>query len=167
MRVATEDQPSSTACPTGYLFMPAVRCTLVDPSFKVVLPSREPRMLFCNISDGPHCRRTTESTSMPDLQPKQIIAPSPIWPPAPSPSATSSLVPHFSGLCQGPATIGWKTAILTIVERFLMMAHFVALSKLLSAKETAQLLLNYVFSLHGIPVDVVSDKGPQFSSVFW
>ena len=60
-----------------------------------------------------------------------------------------------------------KTAILTIVDRFSKMAHFVSLPKLPSAKETAQLLLNHVFRLHGIPVEVVSDRGPQFSSVFW
>ena len=60
-----------------------------------------------------------------------------------------------------------KTAILTIVDRFSKMAHFVSLLKFPSAKETALLLLKHVFRLHRIPVDVVSDKGPQFSSVFW
>lgn len=40
------------------------------------------------------------------------------------------------------------------------------LNKLPSAKETAQLVLRH-FCLHGLPVDVVSNRGPQFSSVFW
>lgn len=47
------------------------------------------------------------------------------------------------------------------------MAHFVPLSKLPLAKEMAQLVLNHVLCLHGLPVDVVSDCGPQFFSVFW
>ena len=47
------------------------------------------------------------------------------------------------------------------------MAHFVPLPKLPSAKETAKLLLFHIIRLHGIPVDVVSDRGPQFASVFW
>lgn len=47
------------------------------------------------------------------------------------------------------------------------MAHFVALPKLPSAKETAELMLQHVFRLHGIPRDVVSDRGPQFTSIFW
>lgn len=47
------------------------------------------------------------------------------------------------------------------------MAHFVPLQKLPSAKETAQLLVQHVFRLHGLPMDVVSDRGLQFSSTFW
>ncbi|KAI3376164.1 hypothetical protein L3Q82_016689 [Scortum barcoo] len=59
------------------------------------------------------------------------------------------------------------SAILTVVDRFSKMAHFVPLPKLPSAKETAELMLTHVFRLHGLPVDVVSDRGPQFTSIFW
>lgn len=45
------------------------------------------------------------------------------------------------------------------------MAHFVALPKLSSAKETVEAVLFYVFQLHGLPQDIVSD--PQFASQFW
>lgn len=55
-----------------------------------------------------------------------------------------------------------NTTILTIVDHFSKAAHFLALSKLPSAKKTANLMVNHVFRLHGIPVDVVSDHGPQF-----
>ena len=41
------------------------------------------------------------------------------------------------------------------------------LPKLPSAKETAELVLQHVFRIHGLPVDVVSDRGPQFTSIFW
>ncbi|KAL2095607.1 hypothetical protein ACEWY4_007755 [Coilia grayii] len=47
------------------------------------------------------------------------------------------------------------------------MAHFVPLPKLPSAKETTQAVQQHVFRLHGIPADVVSDRGPQFTSSFW
>ncbi|XP_048105661.1 uncharacterized protein LOC125298835 [Alosa alosa] len=59
------------------------------------------------------------------------------------------------------------TGILTIVDRFSKMAHFVPLPKLPTAKETAQVVLEHVFRIHGLPKDVVSDRGPQFSSAFW
>ncbi|XP_061786097.1 uncharacterized protein [Nerophis lumbriciformis] len=60
-----------------------------------------------------------------------------------------------------------NTVILTVVDRFSKMAHFIPLPKLPSALETAELLTRHVFRLHGIPVDVVSDRGPQFSSAVW
>ncbi|KAI7809155.1 hypothetical protein IRJ41_000814, partial [Triplophysa rosa] len=54
-----------------------------------------------------------------------------------------------------------------LVDRFSKAVHFVPLPKLPSARETAQLMVDHVFRLHGLPVDVVSDRGPQFSSRFW
>ncbi len=32
---------------------------------------------------------------------------------------------------------------------------------------TATIVLDHVFRIHGLPVDVVSDRGPQFVSKFW
>uniref|UniRef100_A0A0F8AN84 ribonuclease H n=1 Tax=Larimichthys crocea TaxID=215358 RepID=A0A0F8AN84_LARCR len=60
-----------------------------------------------------------------------------------------------------------NTVILTIVDRFSKMAHFIPLPKLPSAKETAQIVLEQVFRIHGLPKDIVSDRGPQFASSFW
>lgn len=59
------------------------------------------------------------------------------------------------------------SVIVTIVDRFSKAAHFVPLSKLPSALETARLLVDHVFRLHGIPLDIVSDRGPQFVSRVW
>lgn len=60
-----------------------------------------------------------------------------------------------------------NTVIATIVDRFSKSAHFVALAKLPSARETADILVQHVFRIHGIPVDIVSDRGPQFTSQVW
>ncbi|KAJ8374999.1 hypothetical protein SKAU_G00055790 [Synaphobranchus kaupii] len=60
-----------------------------------------------------------------------------------------------------------NTVILTIVDRFSKAVHFVPLPKLPSALETAELLVLHVVRLHGIPSDIVSDRGPQFSSRVW
>lgn len=60
-----------------------------------------------------------------------------------------------------------NTTILRIVDRFSKTAHFIPLHKLPSTKETVELLLLHVVRLHGLPVDVVSDQGPQFTSIFW
>lgn len=60
-----------------------------------------------------------------------------------------------------------KTVVLTVVDRFSKAAHFIPLPKLPSAKETAVAVVDHVFRLHGLPMDVVSDRGPQFVSKFW
>uniref|UniRef100_A0A672HVL4 Gypsy retrotransposon integrase-like protein 1 n=1 Tax=Salarias fasciatus TaxID=181472 RepID=A0A672HVL4_SALFA len=60
-----------------------------------------------------------------------------------------------------------KTVILSIVDRFSKAAHFVPLDKLPSARETADLLVSEVVRVHGIPADIVSDRGPQFTSDVW
>ncbi|CAK6981241.1 uncharacterized protein LOC108874699, partial [Scomber scombrus] len=60
-----------------------------------------------------------------------------------------------------------NTTILTIVDRFSKSVHFVPLPKLPSALETSDLLVQHVFRLHGIPQDIVSDRGPQFTSQVW
>ncbi|KAJ8333610.1 hypothetical protein SKAU_G00416180 [Synaphobranchus kaupii] len=60
-----------------------------------------------------------------------------------------------------------NTTILTIVDRFSKAVHFIPLPKLPSALETAELLVLHVVRLHGIPSDIVSDRGPQFSSQVW
>ncbi|KAI7790520.1 Pol polyprotein [Triplophysa rosa] len=59
------------------------------------------------------------------------------------------------------------TVILTVVDRFSKAAHFIPPPKLPSTREMSQLMVDHVFRLHGIPVDVVSDRGPQFISRFW
>ena len=65
-----------------------------------------------------------------------------------------------------PASAG-NSVIMTVVDRFSRQAHFVALPKLPSSEETADLLVDHVVRLHGIPVDIVSDRGPQFVSRTW
>uniref|UniRef100_A0A096M517 Gypsy retrotransposon integrase-like protein 1 n=1 Tax=Poecilia formosa TaxID=48698 RepID=A0A096M517_POEFO len=59
------------------------------------------------------------------------------------------------------------TTILTIIDRFSKCCHLIPLRKLPSALQTAQLLIKHVFRLHGIPVEILSDRGPQFTSQVW
>ncbi|KAI2664147.1 Transposon Ty3-G Gag-Pol polyprotein [Labeo rohita] len=60
-----------------------------------------------------------------------------------------------------------KTVVLTVVDRFSKAVHFFPLLKLPSARETAAVVLDHVFRIHGLPVNVVSDKDPRFVSRFW
>uniref|UniRef100_A0A8C6MLR6 Integrase catalytic domain-containing protein n=1 Tax=Nothobranchius furzeri TaxID=105023 RepID=A0A8C6MLR6_NOTFU len=57
--------------------------------------------------------------------------------------------------------------ILTVTDQFSKAVHFIALPGLPSARSTAELFLENVVRLHGFPVDVVSDRAPQFTARFW
>uniref|UniRef100_A0A8C5P854 Gypsy retrotransposon integrase-like protein 1 n=1 Tax=Leptobrachium leishanense TaxID=445787 RepID=A0A8C5P854_9ANUR len=59
------------------------------------------------------------------------------------------------------------TVILTIVDRFTKMVHLVPLKKLPTSKGLANIFAKEVFRLHGLPHEIVSDRGPQFISRFW
>ena len=65
-----------------------------------------------------------------------------------------------------PLSNGFST-ILTIVDRFSKAVHYVPLEKLPTAEEMTHLLTTHVVRLHGIPTDIVSDRGPQFTSRVW
>ena len=57
-------------------------------------------------------------------------------------------------------------AIYVCVDRLTKMAHFCPTITKVSAKDTADLYLRYVFKNHGLPKDIVSDRGTQFVSKF-
>ncbi|KAL0179640.1 hypothetical protein M9458_025082, partial [Cirrhinus mrigala] len=59
------------------------------------------------------------------------------------------------------------TTILSVVDRFSKGCRFIPLPKLPTAMETAELLCNWVFRFYGLPEDMVSDRGPQFTSRLW
>lgn len=58
-------------------------------------------------------------------------------------------------------------AILVVVDRYSKMVHLMQCNDTVNAKQTADLVLKNVVKLHGLPDDVVSDRGPQFVSKFW
>lgn len=59
------------------------------------------------------------------------------------------------------------TTIVTVVDSFSKLVHFIPTEKLPSAKGTAELMLHQMFRLYGFPVEVVSDRESQFITHFW
>jgi len=47
------------------------------------------------------------------------------------------------------------------------MAHFIPLRCFPTASIAADSFINHIFSLHGFPDSIVSDRGMQFTSDFW
>ncbi|KAK3550598.1 hypothetical protein QTP70_000675 [Hemibagrus guttatus] len=65
-----------------------------------------------------------------------------------------------------PASGGY-TCILVIVDRFSKSCRLIPLPRPPTALETAAYLFNHVFRYYGLPEDIVSDRGPQFTSRVW
>lgn len=57
--------------------------------------------------------------------------------------------------------------ILVVVDKFSKYSYFLALSHPFTAFHVAQLFLNNIFKLHGLPTAIVSDRDKVFTSHLW
>ncbi|KAL6312566.1 hypothetical protein AAG906_005983 [Vitis piasezkii] len=60
-----------------------------------------------------------------------------------------------------------KTTIFVVVDRLTKYGHFMLLPHPYTAKMVAQLFLDSVYKLHGLPHSITCDRDPIFTSVFW
>ncbi|GAA0164062.1 hypothetical protein LIER_39712 [Lithospermum erythrorhizon] len=60
-----------------------------------------------------------------------------------------------------------KHAILVVVDRFTKYSHFMALSHPFTTLTVAQLFLDHVYRLHGMPTHIISDRDRVFLSAIW
>ena len=60
-----------------------------------------------------------------------------------------------------------KKVIFVVVDRLSKYAHFMAVAHPYTAISIAQLFMDQVYRLHGLPQTIVSDRDPIFLSSFW
>ncbi|GJX90688.1 putative mitochondrial protein [Tanacetum coccineum] len=60
-----------------------------------------------------------------------------------------------------------KSALLVVVDRLLKYSHFLPITHPYTASQVAQLFLDHVYKLHGLPKTIVSDRDKIFMSHFW
>jgi hypothetical protein len=58
-------------------------------------------------------------------------------------------------------------AILVVADRFTKQAHFIKANKTDDARTLARQFLDNIFRIHGLPNDIVSDRGATFTSQWW
>ena len=58
-------------------------------------------------------------------------------------------------------------AIWVVVDRLTKSAHFIPVRMDYSMERLAQLYIEKIVSLHGVPSSIVSDRDPRFTSKFW
>jgi len=59
-----------------------------------------------------------------------------------------------------------KDAILVVVDQFSKMIRLVPTTTSISSSEVARIYRDDIWKMHGIPKKIISDKGPQFTSIF-
>jgi hypothetical protein len=66
-----------------------------------------------------------------------------------------------------PLTARKKYSIWVIVDRLTKTAHFITVHTTYSVQQYAELYMDHIVRLHGIPKTIISDRGTQFVAHFW
>ena len=66
-----------------------------------------------------------------------------------------------------PRTRRQHDSIWVIVDRMTMSSRFLAVKTTYSAEDYVKLYINKIVRLNGVPLSIISDRGPQFTSHFW
>jgi len=93
---------------------------------------------------------------------------------------------HPGGLLQPIAILEWKwevismdlitgplrklkqhDSIMVVVDKYIKLAHFIAVKTTCLASEVAQVFIRHIMRLHGVPKKIMSDRDAKFTSKFW
>jgi hypothetical protein len=66
-----------------------------------------------------------------------------------------------------PHTQAGYDSIWVIVDRLTKVAHFILVKKTYYGAKLVELYVPRIVCLHGVPKKIVSDRGLQFTSMFW
>ena len=66
-----------------------------------------------------------------------------------------------------PCTHRQNDSLWVIVDRMTQSSYFLAVKTTDSVEDYDKIYINEIVRLHGVPLSIISDKGPQFTSHFW
>ncbi|GBG74153.1 hypothetical protein CBR_g17866 [Chara braunii] len=109
------------------------------------------------VEECPTCKEVNSMNHLPYglLQPLPILE-----------GRWQSISMDFIGPLRPPTPRG-HDAILVVVDRFTKRARFVPCRYAISAREVADILFDRVVCDRGLPLSVISDSDPRFTSRFW
>ncbi|KAK3528449.1 hypothetical protein QTP70_000145 [Hemibagrus guttatus] len=172
IRRAHTDEPPPAGCPPTNLFVPLHFRQLV---MQWEAPSsghpgiRRSTQLVCNrfwwsslgsdveeyVRSCPTCAQARTSCLLPEGLLEPLPVPQRPW---------SHLSVDF--LTDLPDSGGFTT-VMVVVDRFSKGCKLIPLKGLPTAMQSAEAMFNHVFRNFGLPEDIVSDRGPQFTSQVW
>ena len=65
-----------------------------------------------------------------------------------------------------PKSQGYYT-VLVVIDILTKFGHFIRLTHPFIAKTVAQVFLDHIYKLHGLPESIITDRDKVFTSVFW
>jgi hypothetical protein len=66
-----------------------------------------------------------------------------------------------------PNTSQKHDSIWVIIDRLTKIAHFLPVQTTYTAKKYAEVYLDQIIHLHGVPKTIIFDRGAQFIARFW
>ena len=66
-----------------------------------------------------------------------------------------------------PLTLKKKDAACVVVDRLTKSAHFIPVRTDYSLDRLAEMYVSQIVKLHGVPISIVSNRDPRFTSRFW
>ena len=66
-----------------------------------------------------------------------------------------------------PRSLKGHEAIWVIMNRMMKISHFILVKINYLLNQLAQIYIDEIVSFHGVPVSIVSNRAPKFTSKFW
>ncbi|GBG92391.1 hypothetical protein CBR_g55298 [Chara braunii] len=109
------------------------------------------------VAECPTCQEVNSANHLPYGLLQPLIIPEGRW---------QSISMDFIGPLRPPTPRG-HDAILVVVDRFTKRARFVPCRYAISAREVADIVFDRVVHDHDLPLSIISDRDPRFTSRFW